>query len=114
MQVKASHKNNDRARSIDVTRDEDNLSDTDAVGDKAEEPSQDQLAAVKSAWALGGDYRAHVVQNIIYCGSQLGVYKLVPVPGRDGVQEKVFFRGLYAADEVDALRRCLLFILLSV
>jgi hypothetical protein len=106
MQVKASHKNNDRARSIDVTREDENLSDTEGA-DKPEELPQDQITATKSAWALGGDYRAHVVQNIIYCGSQLGVYKLVPaVPGRDGVQDKVFFRGLYAADEVDALRRC--------
>ena len=62
----------------------------------------------KSAWAMGGDYKDHVIQNIIFCGSQLGVYKHVPVPGRPDEQQKVFYRGLYAADEVDALRRLLI------
>lgn len=94
------------ARSIDITRDEDNYSDVDEG-----EMVIDQLAATQahSAWEMGGVHRDHVIQNLLYLGGQLGFYSHVSVDGAQGQgQEKVFYRGIYAPDEVDAIRRLLI------
>lgn len=90
-------------RSIDVTNDENNLSDNEE-GVDAVNVVNDAPTGAEYAWTLGGQYRAHVIQNLVHLGTNLGVYKTVPVPGKDGVFEKLFYRGLYAPDEVDAIR----------
>jgi hypothetical protein len=89
-------------RSIDVTDDQNNLSDNEEGVDAIN--STDNPTGAEYAWALGGQYRDHVVQNLLHLGSNLGVYKTVPVPGKDGVFEKLFYRGLNAPDEVDGIR----------
>lgn len=96
-------------RSIDITKDEDNYSDVE------EDETFGKLASTQahSAWEMGGVHRDHVIQNLLYLGGQLGFYSQVNVPdaeleGVSGAQEKVFYRGIYAPDEVDAIRRLLI------
>lgn len=93
-------------RSIDITRDEDNYSDVEE-----REAALDQIATTQahSAWEMGGVHRDHVIQNLLYLGGQLGYYHRVAVDGTENqVHEKVFYRGIYAPDEVDAVRRLLI------
>lgn len=99
-------------RSIDVTRDEDNYSDIDEAAELAMDQMGSQQA--KSAWEMGGVHRDHVIQNLLYLGGQLGFYRHVAVEGggQQPVQEeRVFYRGIYAPDEVDAIRRSVALIL---
>lgn len=94
------------SRSIDVTNEQNNLSDNEDGMEIINDASKDgdTPSGAEYAWNLGGQYRDHVMQNLLHLGSNLGVYKTVPVPGKDGVFEKLFYRGLYAPDEVDAIR----------
>lgn len=94
-------------RSIDVTKDEDNYSDIDEANELAAERLGSAQQA-RSAWELGGDHKNNVIQNLLYLGGQLGFYHMEPQgAGADAeaFQQKVFYRGIYAPDEVDALRR---------